>query len=500
MLFLILLTLLAFYLFHNFYWKRKDLPPGPTPLPLIGNLLDFIKHPPGEDIQLEWHKKYNGIFTFWLGSRPIVAVSDFKMIIDSFQKDAEAFAGRGHEVDYFNLVRGGVLGVIFIEGNFWREQRRFSLQVLRDFGLGKNLLQERMLEEIQALFSRINAQIDEGNTEIGVDNLIDISVGSIINALLFGYRYTDDKIEEFNDLKKRAQTFIRVNGHPVQRLIRDYPHIYKYLPYFKNKLAQAKDSVEYLHKFFQDRVNEHQKDLKDFDLSDKPPSDFVEAFIQEWERKKQTGEANFFSNKQLIVLLFDLWVAGQETTSNTLQCFVAHLIHNPNVEKKAHEELDRVIGSDRLVTMDDKVNLVYINALVMEVQRVANLLAINLLHRTTKDVKVGDYLLKKGTWCVPQLCVLFINPEIYPNPKQFNPDRFIENGKIKTSNELIPFSIGKRACLGEGLARMELFLFIANLLNQYRFLPGKQMPNLQRNHGVTVSLNRFTCNPQRRFT
>jgi hypothetical protein len=92
----------------------------------------------------------------------------------------------------------------------------------------------------------------------------------------------------------------------------------------------------------------------------------------------QENEPHYFSDQQLIVLLFDLWVAGQvtkffgsfitfqlkETTSNTLQCFLAHLIHNPEVEKKAHEELDRVIKSDRMITVADKNDLPYISAIV----------------------------------------------------------------------------------------------------------------------------------------
>jgi hypothetical protein len=97
---------------------------------------------------------------------------------------------------------------------------------------------------------------------------------------VFGYRYLDDKVEEFNDLKKRAQKFVRINGHPLQKLIRDWPQLYKHLPYFKGKLQEAKESVEYLHKFFKTRVEEHRQEMKDMDLENNPATDFVMAFIQ----------------------------------------------------------------------------------------------------------------------------------------------------------------------------------------------------------------------------
>jgi cytochrome P450 len=84
-------------------------------------------------------------------------------------------------------------------------------------------------------------------------------------------------------------------------------------------------------------------------------------------------------------------------------------------------------------------------------------------------VNINGYTLRKGQWIVPQISIILRDPKIYPNPKAFQPERFLdEDGKLKRADELIPFSIGKRQCLGEGLARLELFLVMANLLNQYK--------------------------------
>lgn len=140
---IVLIVLITYFLLHNFYLKRLNLPPGPVPMPFIGNLLDLLSYPPGEDIQLEWSKKYGGVYTFWIGVRPIVAISDYKLIVDTFQREGDAFNGRAQETEYITLIKGGVFGVISVEGDIWRDQRRFSLRVLRDFGLGKNVLQEQ---------------------------------------------------------------------------------------------------------------------------------------------------------------------------------------------------------------------------------------------------------------------------------------------------------------------------------------------------------------------
>ncbi|KAI6214426.1 hypothetical protein M3Y94_00266900 [Aphelenchoides besseyi] len=495
-----IIVLIVLFLIHNFYWKRRHLPPGPMPLPFVGNLLEFLRHPPGEQIQLEWYKKYGKIFTIWMGREPMVVVADFDLIVDTFQKDGAAYEGRPNEVEYMNLVRGGAHGVIFSEGQTWSQLRRFSLHTLRDFGLGKNLMQERILDEIKTLFRRVNSEIQTNNGLVGLDELVDLSVGSIINSLMFNYSYTDDKISEFMDLKLRAQSFMKSSGHPSQRLIRTRPNFYRHLPYFKQRLEDARDSTNYLFDFFRQRIDEHSRELNQNNLLDAEPSDFTMAYLKEQRKREEQGETELFNYRTLTSLLFDLWVAGQETTSNTIGWAMALLVCNSDVERKAHEELDKVINSDRLITLEDKLHLPYITAIVQESQRLANLLPINLIHRTTRDVKIENHFLPQGTWITPQVSVLMCNPEIYPNPEKFQPERFIdENGKLKRADELLPFSIGRRQCLGINLAVLELFLFIANLLNQYKLSPAGKLPSLERQHGVTVRINSYQCRMEKRF-
>lgn len=104
-----------------------------------------------------------------------------------------------------------------------------------------------------------------------------------------------------------------------------------------------------------------------------------------------------------------------------------------------------------------------------ESQRGINILPLNLQHATTRDTVIDGFKIPKGTGVVAQISTVMNNEEVFPDPYTFNPDRFIdENGKLKKVDELAPFSVGKRSCPGEGLARMELFLFIANFLNRYK--------------------------------
>ena len=171
-------------------------------------------------------------------------------------------------------------------------------------------------------------------------------------------------------------------------------------------------------------------------------------------------------------MIFDLWFAGQETTSTTLGWLFLYLIRDQDIQKKVHEELDRVIGSDRVVTLDDKHNLNYTSAVIAETQRFCNLLPFNLFHKATKDVSIHGYPIPKGTVVTYQISSVLFDERYFKDPYSFNPERFLdENKKFFVPSEFIPFGVGKRACLGEGLAKMELFLFAANIFNHMKLKP-----------------------------
>ncbi|KAF1758772.1 hypothetical protein GCK72_015232 [Caenorhabditis remanei] len=179
--------------------------------------------------------------------------------------------------------------------------------------------------------------------------------------------------------------------------------------------------------------------------------------------------------EQLDSVCFDLWVAGMETTSNTLYWSLLYVLLNPKVLEKVYEELDTKIGSDRIITTTDRPNLNYINATINESQRLANLLPMNISRTTACDMEIGGYGIPKGT--------------IFPEPYEFRPERFLESdGSLKKVEELVPFSIGKRQCLGEGLARIELFLFFSNLFNKFhiQFHESNPSPSIEKDCGVTM--------------
>ena len=155
------------------------------------------------------------------------------------------------------------------------------------------------------------------------------------------------------------------------------------------------------------------------------------------------------------------------------------MILNPNVQEKCQAEVSDLIGS-RSPSIEDAKDLPYVMATLLEIQRLAKVAPGSLPHILMKDTVVNDYHFPRNTMFIANITKFHMDPEVFPSPEIFQPERFIdENGKYKKNDQVVPFGIGKRVCMGDTLAKNEMFIFFVRMLQRITFhqTPNKTNPN-----------------------
>ncbi|XP_072125176.1 cytochrome P450 2K4-like [Mobula birostris] len=447
---------------------ETNFPGGPTPLPIIGNLhlLDLKK--PHQSL-MELSEKYGPIFSIKLGTMRAVVLTGYETVKDALINHPDEFGGRPHIPILDDLTHG--YGILFANGESWKQMRRFTMSTLRDFGMGKKTVEDKIIEEAQFLIKLLEScKGQEFNPTIQLN----AAVANIICSIVFGNRFEYDD-ERFITLVKRVNENIQLAGSPTVQLYNAFP-ILGFLPgSHKKMLKNVKSTCEFVKNF----INESRQTL-DANV----PRSFIDVFIL--KQQQESGNPNtYFHENNLLFTVTNLFAAGMETTSTTLRWAMLLMMKYPQIQEKVHEEITTMIGSEQFPRTGDRKNLPYTDAVIHEIQRFANILPLSILHSTTEDVIFKGYFLPKGTPVIPLLTSVLYDKTQWENPNDFNPSNFLDaDGKFVKRDAFSPFSMGRRACAGESLARMELFLFFTILIQRFRFQVPPNVSNLELVSGV----------------
>ncbi|KAI9999631.1 hypothetical protein NQD34_018328 [Periophthalmus magnuspinnatus] len=220
---------------------------------------------------------------------------------------------------------------------------------------------------------------------------------------------------------------------------------------------------------------------------------FVDRFLV--QKRKEEDKQNLktqYHEKSLIFSVGSLFAAGTDTTASTLRWGLLFMAKYPDIQSQVQQELDREVGS-RQICVEDRKNLPYTDAVIHETQRVANIIPLSIPHKTSRDVTFQGYFIKKDTVVIPLLSSVLYDENEWESPHAFNPSHFLDkDGKFIKREAFLPFSAGRRMCLGEGLAKMELFLIFSNLLQHFRFSPA---PGVREEDLLLTPYVGFTLTP-----
>jgi len=471
----------------------RSFPPGPRlPLPIIGDSYKMTHGSLTATIK-SMRKQYGDVFGFYLTSNwKVVFVCDPQLLNQvAFSKD---FSSR-HNKQMWHRIRGGaslgrdVPGVLTSSGQTWVEQRRFCLSTLRDFGFGKQTMEEFILEELDKFIESLEAKSAAGTNPINPKDQLGASIINSLWRMISGTTYKQDD-KQLADLTKKVHYLITELSKPTIHIAMQYRffeevferlglmYVYKAIG---SLIAAADEAIE--------------TNAKQFD-STQPPSNFIEAYLAKMQAETDP-KSSFYGASGMLNLqndLIDLFAAGVETTTSTLTWAIYFMVKHPEIQVRVQRELDDIAGTGgRQLMMSDRAMTPYTEAVLLEVQRRGNILPLAGPHTSPADrvTRIGKYEIPPNTKVLFAIGEVHNDPAIFENPESFNPDRFIsKDGTFKAHPQVIPYGIGKRRCLGESLAKSQLYLYFTRILQLYHLEARTELTD-KTNDGLAVSPKHF---------
>ncbi|XP_076987901.1 cytochrome P450 2F1 [Tamandua tetradactyla] len=435
---------------------KGRLPPGPRPLPFLGNLLQLGTQDMLTSLT-KLSKEYGSVYTVHLGPRRVVVLSGYQAVKEALVDQGEEFSGRGAYPVFFNFTKGN--GIVFSNGDRWKVLRRFSVQILRNFGMGKRSIEERILEEGSFLLAELRKT---GGEPFDPTFVLSRSVSNIICSVIFGSRF-DYEDERLLTIISIINDNFQIMSSPWGEMYNLFPSVLDWVPGPHRRLFQNFGRMKDL---IACSVRNHQASI-----NPSSPRDFIDCFLTKMAQEKQDPLSHFYMDT-LLMTTHNLVFGGTETVGTTLRHAFLALMKYPEVQARVQEEIDRVVGRTRLPALEDRPAMPYTDAVIHEVQRFADVIPMSLPHRVTRDTAFRGFLLPKGTDVITLLNTVHYDPSQFRTPQEFNPEHFLnDNRSFKKSPAFMPFSAGRRLCLGESLARMELFLFLTAILQSFSLQP-----------------------------
>ncbi|XP_012721842.2 cytochrome P450 2J6 [Fundulus heteroclitus] len=441
----------------NFLIKRDPphFPPGPPALPFFGNIFSIEAKQPHIYLT-KLAEVYGNVFCIRLGRHKTVFISGWKMVKEALVIQAENFVDRPYSPMVTRIYSGNSRGLFFSNGKVWRRQRRFAMATLRTFGMAKGSMEENICQESRHL---LEAMEKEEGKAFDPMQLLNSAVSNIICQIVFGRRF-DYSDQDLRRMLRDLTDMAYLEGSIWALLYDAFPVLMRHLPGPHNGIFSSSRSLK---ASIRKEMERHK-----LDLDPSNPRDYIDNFLieEKHNRKQDMG----FVEENLVLCCLDLFLAGSETTSKTLQWGLLYLIKYPHIQDKVQEEIDRAVGQNRPPTVADRSNMPYTDAVIHEIQRMGNIVPLNGLRMAARDTALGGYVIPKGATVMPNLTSVLFDKNEWETPDSFNPKHFLDDhGRFIKKEAFLPFSAGKRACLGEGLAKMELFLFFVTLFQRFHF-------------------------------
>ncbi|XP_060069459.1 steroid 17-alpha-hydroxylase/17,20 lyase-like [Ylistrum balloti] len=487
----VILFFLVALVIHRFLTRPK-YPPGPAALPIIGHY-KLLVDPKIHEACAKLSDKYGPVVTVQFGPSKVVILNTIETVLEALVKRRADFAGRPPVPSGMALSEGGKDILMAQYTPTWKLHRKIAGSAIQNYLKGPRL--QTVLEKAMGQFLKL---VEGTNGKpFTPHEFIGLSIYNIMCGFCF------QKVYQFDD--PTFKYYLGVDDQFVAELgmglIEDlYPILEKVWPSqrYKNVAKLFGELVEFLN----EQLEAHKRDFDEGNIRD-----FADCLIlarREAEKEDDPKLLNQLTDVHLRQTLSDIFIAGVQTSRFTIQWALLYIADNQDVQRKVQEELDRVVGRNRLPEVDDRPSLPYTEATLYEVMRIASVAPLGMPHIAVVDSSVGGYIIPKDTTVILNHWALHNDPRHWKEPSKFDPKRFLNpDGTFARKPESwLPFSAGRRVCLGESTAKLELIIILAIILHQFSIkLPPGVVADFSAEHsGIAgYTANRYKIVAEKRF-
>ncbi|KAH8262402.1 hypothetical protein KR026_003094 [Drosophila bipectinata] len=480
--------LVGFVIYSLFKSMRrpKNFPPGPHFLPWLGNTLQFRKEARalgGQHILFErWSEKYkSNLLGLKLGQEYVVVALGHEMVREVQLQ--EVFEGRPDNFFLRLRTMGTRKGITCTDGKLWYEHRNFAMKQMRHVGYGRSQMEQHIEREAEELMAQLGRTQEEPTEPV---TWLAQSVLNVLWCLIAGKRIVseeDSTLYRLLDLMNRRSKLFDICGG----LLAQFPWLRHFAPDRTgyNLIRQLNSE---LYGFFMGTIEEHRRQLE----KDQSPKDedLIYAYLQEMQ--SNGDETSSFNETQLVMTILDFFIAGSQTTSNTINLALMVLAMRKDVQDKLFAEVSANMekaSTDAFPHLSRRESFDYMDAFIMEVQRFFHITPITGPRRALWPTQLGGYDIPKNATILIGLRSVHLDAKHWGDPLEFRPERFLNaDGKCFKDEYFMPFGMGRRRCLGDALARACIFSFLVKIAQNFHIiLPAGETPSMVLLPGITLT-------------
>ncbi|KAJ3491621.1 hypothetical protein NLI96_g551 [Meripilus lineatus] len=440
---------------------RRDnvpLPPGPPPDPIIGHLR-LMRGPIQETTYYDWHRQYGDVVHLNILGKPIIFLNSEQAAKDLLDKKGKLYSDRPHFPAHELLGWHDILGFMPYGEEFHKTRKLFAEALSQS---GVRVFQDNQLNQAHLLLKNFLASPDQFSSHVRR------FASAVILEIAYGHRVeTDD--DPYLQLTEDINQCVAGAGEPGMAAI-DFIPLLRYLPAgFPG--ASVVNHCKQFRPVLQNAIDIPFKDVEQKMASGSAEVSFLSMALENLYRTKNVSEKEL---RRLKISSFQFYAGGSETTWSTIENFMLIMLLHPDVQKKAQQEIDRVLGEGKLPDFGDRESLPYVECVLQESMRWHPALPLGVPHRVMDDDIYQGMLIPKGATIIANTRCMTMDENVYQNPRLFYPERYLP--KPEGLGEPLPgsvFGFGRRICPGRYLAEASVWIVISALLAAFDISPGK---------------------------